>query len=114
MNTTNSSHRSVLDAQEWHEWLHGGRKSGGLPAEIEALKTEGGMTDSEIANSFAKEIARANAALPDDDPRKITWEMVDELRFASERNEREGDVDLAGSLNRIADILARYLPPRGV
>lgn len=55
-------------------------------------------------------IAVANAALPDDDPRKITWGMVSDLRQAAARLVRTGDhrgVDLAGH----ADALASYLQP---
>lgn len=42
-------------------------------------------------------IALANHALPDDDPQKITWDMVDALRPVA------GDV---------ANVLSNYLPPR--
>jgi hypothetical protein len=56
-------------------------------------------------------IALANAALSDDDPRKITWAMVDEIReaasFIHEVSEEQP------KLKRIAAALASYLPPRG-
>jgi len=57
-----------------------------------------------------KFIALANAALPDGDPRKITWAMVDELReWATGFDDpRPGQETLAA----IADALGSYLPPR--
>lgn len=68
-------------------------------------------------------IARCNAMLPDADPRKITWAMVDVLR---DEAVGIGSGGLAGredtpyrtqrqreeALQRIADALASYLPPR--
>lgn len=49
-------------------------------------------------------IALANAALPDDDPHKITREMVRLLRDTAEEYDY---------LTPIADALASYLPPEG-
>lgn len=59
-------------------------------------------------------IAIANTALPDSDPRKITREMVDEVRrVASAINPSAADADgeeSVRSLARIADALESYLP----
>lgn len=56
-------------------------------------------------------IALANAALPDDDPRKITRKMVTGLReIASDQPWDEG---LGLWLNRVADVLESFLPPEG-
>lgn len=50
----------------------------------------------------ANMIAKHNAALPDADPRKITWEMIDKIHdFAFDETQMQ-----------IADALASYLPPR--
>jgi hypothetical protein len=57
---------------------------------------------------FAALIAVANAALPDDDPRKLTLAMVDELMGVADQADSEFGVDLFF----IADALASYLPPR--
>jgi hypothetical protein len=58
------------------------------------------------AANLATVIALANAALPNDDPHKITRAMIDEIRHASD------EVPYAGiELDRIADALASYLPP---
>ena len=58
-------------------------------------------------------IAYLNAALPDDDPRKITWAMVDELRGVAGDYEYRGlDPCPFDTLNAYADALASYLPPR--
>lgn len=69
-------------------------------------------------------IALANAALPDDDPRKITWAMVDAIRKSSHDIEAEHDTpgsplyddyvlwEQFTALDGSADVLASYLPPR--
>jgi hypothetical protein len=58
-------------------------------------------------------IALANAALSDSDPRKITREMVDDLRMAASGLRHEyGSVDEdAASVDRVSDVLESYLPP---
>ena len=56
-------------------------------------------------------IALANAALPDDDPRKITRVTIAEIRNAAENVDHEwGGPD--ADLWRIADVLESFLPPR--
>jgi hypothetical protein len=61
----------------------------------------------------AKAIAVANANYPDDDPRKITWAMVDQLRVCAEEFETSSKSHTCyRGLRRLADILASYLPPR--
>jgi hypothetical protein len=54
-------------------------------------------------------MALANAALPDDDPRKITWEDVYALRNWDLLD--EGKTQLY--LKRLAAKLAAFLPPEG-
>lgn len=56
----------------------------------------------------AAAIALANAALPDDDPRKITREDVDNLRGIL-----SGDAWAVAKadIKRLADTLESYLPP---
>lgn len=54
-------------------------------------------------------IALANAALPDDDPRKITHQMIDDIRESMDYIEVERHIETIG---RIADALESYLPPR--
>jgi hypothetical protein len=56
-------------------------------------------------------IALTNATLPDTDPRKITWGMVDAIRDA-EPSWGERDTEGLALLRHIADALASYLPPR--
>lgn len=62
-------------------------------------------------------IALANAALPDDDPRKITREWVREICYAAEAAawgdgaQNESDRQAAAALNAIAAALESYLPP---
>lgn len=75
-----------------------------------------------IPDDFAALLAICNAALPADDPRKITREWVVALRAEAERGEYAERVgDNAGfsaidpSLARqIAAALESYLPPEGV
>lgn len=56
-------------------------------------------------------IASANHALPDDDPRKITREWVEQLRaWAGVLENDRGDV-AGADLRSIADALESYLPP---
>lgn len=81
------------------------------------------FTTSERKPDMPAVIALANAALPDDDPRKITREWVTLLRFVadcSERdsialyNEREADKDgsqAIASLRAMAAALESYLRP---
>jgi hypothetical protein len=59
-----------------------------------------------------KMIALANAALPDDDPRKITWEMVTVIREAAHVPQHDGATWEDERVTRIADTLESYLPPK--
>jgi hypothetical protein len=56
-------------------------------------------------------IAVANHQLPDDDPRKITWAMVDDLRAwsAAVGDRWRSDTTV---IDQTAEALASYLPPR--
>ena len=61
-------------------------------------------------------IALANAALPDDDQRKITRTKLDLLREAAEMISQEydapgNDSTMVVGLRALADALASYLPP---
>ena len=58
-------------------------------------------------------IALANAALPDDDPRKITREWIDRMRRASAYCyglAEPGDTILGAAMAIYADALESYLP----
>lgn len=57
-------------------------------------------------------IAYLNAALPDTDPRKITWAMVDALCDALSSSECDADEGRAAS--GVVEVLASYLPPRHI
>lgn len=80
--------------------------------------TEGSAVDAFPAAGM---IALANAALPPDDPRKITREMVDAIRgladfrrkvFLSDRpGSEEEAADMVESEMRFAAALESYLPP---
>ena len=87
------------------------------------LKIESGLTARQWAedgsfiadNAFLRVqapglIAMSNAALPDDDQRKITWTKIDAMRS----NARDAEADgMDGSVTlAFADALASYLPPR--
>lgn len=72
-----------------------------------------GSTDRDVKRLPAL-IALANAALPDTDPRKITREMVAQLRRAADLmcEAKWGVLEPEGNtVARIADALASYLPP---
>lgn len=69
------------------------------------------LGDPMFATEAAKVIATNNAALPDGDPRKITWAMVDALQDFAETI----PALLSGTqapFRALADALASYLPPR--
>lgn len=88
--------------------------------EQETARLDGWTLQQSLASRYeyerpAEKIALANAALPDSDPRKITWAMVQMIRTLAEEHQDDGDYDemvahiAAG--NAIADALASYLPP---
>src|SRR5690606_31579793 len=54
-------------------------------------------------------VALLNAALPDDDPRKLTWAMVDAIRSAAWGAESQDEEDTALAA---ANAIAALLPPR--
>jgi hypothetical protein len=66
----------------------------------------------EWADSYPALIALANAALPGDDPRKITRSTVIDLRMAASslRHECGQEDEDAANLERIASALAAFLP----
>ena len=67
-----------------------------------------GDWDSIPAEALPAAIALANAALPDNDPRKITRRLVDAIRIATEQANTPSHYE---ALHAIADALASYLPP---
>ena len=86
-----------------------------IPPALTAEEWKRRITISEACDRYSEAavIALANAALPDDDSRKITWAMVEALRGCA------GDFETSSkshscyrNLHRIADVLASYLPPR--
>jgi len=112
----------ALTAKEWSEalaWRFGITDYLVRPAEL-----LGGGQNS--PSDLARVIALANAALPDDDPRKITWAMADDAREAyrsavilathaqnsGDETERQRYRALAIRYAVLADALASYLPPR--
>lgn len=130
----------ALDSEEWasHETLRGFDGSVvriGMGAVVVGdVPRRAGVLFAKLNNGIAEYplpviegaalpalIALANAALPDDDPRKITWRRVGILRAAIQRilGEVQGD-DLDSKLSRaglyeldaLADALQSYLPPR--
>lgn len=81
-------------------------------AEGEGVLIDGGSWTASIfeAENVRRLIAIANAALPDDDPRKITRARVEALRSVCRHNPDT----LPGygvPLRELADALASYLPP---
>lgn len=115
----------ALDAEEWESKV--ARRGAGYPSFI--AMPEPGLTVVGAASAYEHEqsvevvtgaipalIALANAALPDDDPRKITRSTVNELRAvaaqlptmgAGPNGEDIPDPDLS----HLADALESYLPP---
>ena len=85
----------AIDAKTWGEII-----AAGGPAKHNSIVADA------APDEYAFCLALFNAALPDDDPRKITWAMVDDLRDMSRRT------TTAGRRHQIADALASYLPPR--
>lgn len=77
-----------------------------------SLRREGMGDEMEV---FAAEappvIALLNAMLPDTDPRRITWAMLDQLRKAVRGTDWTG-ASVPPLEERFIDALASYLPPR--
>jgi hypothetical protein len=75
----------ALGAQEWEERRHGAMyvvKDGGPPRLVMA---EGGhLATVSCADDLFAVIALANDALPDDDPRKITWALLTRVQAMSD------------------------------
>lgn len=102
--------RPALTCEEWEDVdekdIHGwddGNLYVGRPRSKEG--------DLDITDRPHALIALANAALPDDDPRKITHESVAVIRAAGD-NAAEWGHDLAAAVLRgVADGLRSYLPP---
>ena len=103
----------ALSAEEWKD----------VPRRLETNYDDGlyqlcspGIT----AKNLPEIIARANALLPDSDPRKITWEWIEMIRQCADfiegayggQGEREDNARYAARVRRIADALASYLPSR--
>lgn len=62
--------------------------------------------------SIAAQIAQLNFLYPANDPRKITRDWIRELREVAEDYKFRGiDPNPFETLNRMADVLASYLPP---
>jgi hypothetical protein len=58
-------------------------------------------------------MAAANASLPDDDPRKLTRDMVDDLRDAAAFYADNHRSSMFRAVKRVADAIEAILPPRG-
>lgn len=75
-------------------------------SEGEGVLIDGGTYTASLfeAENVRRLIAIANAALPDDDPRKITRERLQEMRDAADW------IGESTSVHAFADALASYLP----
>jgi hypothetical protein len=75
-----------------------------------ARLSHGISDDATIAH---RQMALANSALPDDDPRKITRADVDHIEWTVEQMRKLNpiSIDDEAKLSRIADKLAALLPP---
>ena len=100
---TDSPIEPALTPEEWH--ILRLRSAGKMIGET----VRGFLVFDQYKEDQVAAIAVANAALPDSDPHKITWAMVDDLR---EVDGRLDDDALRPLVVRIADVLASYLPPR--
>lgn len=69
-----------------------------------------GEPDPDILPTSAMLIAVANAALPDDDPRKITRAKLEALRSLAIMHETARGADVTDE-RRFIDALESYLPP---
>jgi len=89
----------ALSEQEWAAVL-----------ETIEIKRERQLAPS--ADQCAHDIAVANAALPDSDPRKITRATIEDIRSAAEQIQLDPEEYYRGRrLLSFADALASYLPP---
>lgn len=112
----------IPPALTFREWVRGRTDRGDLRIELEngdmltvsmppsatgirADAVRWGITISGMADDFAALIALANAALPDEDPRKLRREHVEVLRSAPDG---PGDVS---PLFELADAIESFLPP---
>jgi hypothetical protein len=97
---------SVMTQDDWKEFwrdVSATRATGGSPVLV--------VHDGDPRNQLPQIIARANALLPDSDPRKITHVLIARLRVTAEHAGGPG----AGPtwLADLADALESYLPPEG-
>ena len=108
----------ALTPEEWEEAaIEGELYSRAEPLKIETepdgitlRRTDGLPRDPEInRGDIPVAISLLNFSLPDTDPRKITWEMVDALRGQLTVSMTGAQFDIT---QRLADALASYLPPR--
>ena len=78
-----------------------------------SLERGADQTSFFLKGDLARLIALANAALPDDEPRKITRETIVALDWVLEQAGCTGDYthSVADKLRPIRDALASYLPP---
>lgn len=108
--------KPALTAEQWNEWR--GKKSRDREHVVQdirdaadaafSLRPTTAPTDSELAAA-----ALLNDCLPDEDPRKITWETIDVLQSFIERLERDkiGSANDRAALRRLTAALESRLPP---
>jgi hypothetical protein len=116
---TDSPIEPALTSEEWAEIRDHPEIAGytALEQVIARNTCDGGSFTG--VNDPSPIIAACNAMLDDNDPRKITWAMVDALRKWAKT---EGELMDSGDAGRtgvdigiaedLADALASYLPPR--
>jgi hypothetical protein len=75
------------------------------------VATWNSVNDEQTLTRLPAIIALANAALPDDDPRKVTHETVRALRSAGWALDGAHQTDHGDRVRRVADVLESYLPP---
>lgn len=106
----------ALTAEEWRHWEREGIK--------EAVARACDSINYSLGQRPEKMGALCNVALPDSDPRKITRLHVNALYFAAEALREKGGTLLARGISpgiqneqakaveRLAEALASYLPPK--
>jgi hypothetical protein len=94
--------KPALTPEEWHNGLR-------APASLRSRLRE--------ESNYRGLLALENALLPEDDPRKLTREMVDALRswIANPLDpplKTDGTIPDIDSARRLADVVESLLPPR--
>lgn len=106
---TSSDIPAALSAAEWHAWRTERLNPVTLMREVSAFAPN--------PDALWKAIAIANDQLHDEDPRKLTHDVVTALRAAAEALPEEGYNEARGAstkysrLHDLADVIESLLPP---